>query len=137
MLTGQWLSTSLAQSMAKYITEFIGALFLVLTVGLTVTAQSPFAPLAIGSALMIMVYMGGHISGGHYNPAVSLAVLMRGKMDGKDFIPYVVAQVVGAFLAAGVVYLTQDQTVALVPAPGHSPSSCSSSSSPSPCASWS
>jgi aquaporin Z len=102
--------------MGKYLTEFIGAFFLVLTIGLTVTAQSPFAPLAIGSALMIMVYMGGHISGGHYNPAVSLAVLMRGKMDGKDFIPYVVAQVVGAFLAAGVVYMTQDQTFA--PAPG-------------------
>ena len=57
--------------MKNYLTEFIGTFFLVLTIGLTVIAQSPFAPLAIGSALMVMVYMGGHISGAHYNPAVS------------------------------------------------------------------
>jgi aquaporin Z len=63
--------------MARYLTEFIGTFFLVLTIGLCVVGESSLAPLAIGSALMIMVYMGGHISGGHYNPAVSLAVLMR------------------------------------------------------------
>ena len=58
-------------------TEFIGTFFLVLTVCLSVLTS---APLAIGSSLMVMVYMGGHISGGHYNPAVSLAVLLRGKL---------------------------------------------------------
>ena len=63
--------------MKKYLTEFIGTFFLVLTIGLTVL---PLAPLAIGSALMVMVYMGGHISGAHYNPAVTLAVFMRGKI---------------------------------------------------------
>ncbi len=55
--------------MAKYVTEFIGTFFLVLTIGLTVLGGSPMAPLAIGSSLMIMVYMGGHVSGAHYNPA--------------------------------------------------------------------
>ena len=66
--------------MRNYLTEFIGTFFLVLTIGLTVLGESPMAPLAIGASLMIMVYMGGHVSGGHYNPAVSLAVLLRGKM---------------------------------------------------------
>jgi len=63
--------------MKKYITEFIGTFFLVLTIGLTVNGGAgTMAPLAIGAALMIMVYAGGHISGGHYNPAVTLAVLL-------------------------------------------------------------
>jgi aquaporin Z len=61
----------------NYLTEFIGTFFLVLTIGLTVLGGTQLAPLAIGSSLMIMVYMGGHVSGGHYNPAVSLAVLLR------------------------------------------------------------
>ena len=91
--------------MKKYLTEFIGAFFLVLTVCLTVLAKVPMAPLAIGSALMIMVYMGGHVSGGHYNPAVSLAVLLRGKLSPADFVAYVVAQVAGAVVAALVAYV--------------------------------
>lgn len=66
--------------MHKYLTEFIGTFFLVLTIGLTVIPELPLAPLAIGASLMIMVYMGGHVSGGHYNPAVSFAVFLRGKM---------------------------------------------------------
>ena len=73
--------------MNKYLTELIGTFFLVLTIGLTVLSGSSLAPLAIGSALMVMVYMGGHISGAHYNPAVSVAVLLRGKMEKKDFVP--------------------------------------------------
>src|SRR4029077_13589440 len=87
-------------SMKKYLTEFIGTFFLVLTVCLTVLAKVPMAPLAIGCALMIMVYMGGHVSGGHYNPAVSLAVLLRGKMAAADFVPYLIAQVAGAIVAS-------------------------------------
>ena len=68
--------------MNKYITEFIGTFFLVLTVGLTAThtPNGVIPPLAIGAALMVMVYAGGHISGGHYNPAVTLGVLIRGKV---------------------------------------------------------
>lgn len=86
--------------MKKYLVEFIGAFFLVLTVGMTVIDpnSTQFAPLAIGSALMIMVYAGGHISGGHYNPAVTVAVWLRGRCPAADVLPYI-----GAQLAAGVV----------------------------------
>ncbi len=62
--------------MKKYVVEFIGTFFLVLTIGMVVIepGAGALAPLAIGSALAVMVYAGGHISGGHYNPAVTLAV---------------------------------------------------------------
>ena len=63
-----------------------------LTVGLTSLSQSPLAPLAIGSSLMIMVYMGGHVSGAHYNPAVTLAVLLRGRANTAEVLPYWIAQ---------------------------------------------
>ena len=74
------------------------------------------APLAIGAALMVMVYMGGHVSGGHYNPAVSLAVALRGKLDTRDIAPYMAMQVLGAVAAAAVVYVVVGRTFA--PAPG-------------------
>ena len=60
--------------MAKYLTEVTGTFFLVLTIGLTALSGTVLAPLAIGAALMVMVYMGGHVSGAPYNPAVSVAV---------------------------------------------------------------
>jgi aquaporin Z len=104
--------------MKKLVTEFIGTFFLVLTVGLTVVSGSAFAPLAIGSALMVMVYMGGHVSGGHYNPAVTLAVLLRGKMPKSDAVPYWVAQVLGSVAAAAVVQVVTGHTFAPSPAPG-------------------
>lgn len=86
----------------KLVVEGIGTYFLVLTVGLVVLppGAGDLAPLAIGSALMIMVYAGGHISGGHYNPAVTLAVLLRGKATGAELGGYWAAQVVGGLLAA-------------------------------------
>ena len=103
--------------MKNYLTEFIGTFFLVFTIGLTVIAESPFAPLAIGSALMVMVFMGGHISGAHYNPAVSLAVFLRGRMDSaKEMVYYWIAQILGALVAAVIVYLCVSDTFA--PAPG-------------------
>lgn len=91
--------------MNKYLVEFIGTFFLVLTVGCTVIDKGagPLAPLAIGAALMVMIFAGGHISGGHYNPAVTLGVWMRGKCDTKDLVPYWVAQIVGAVIAAFIV----------------------------------
>jgi len=92
--------------MRNYVTECIGTFFLVLTIGLTSASGTPLAPLAIGAALMVMVYMGGHISGAHYNPAVSLALVMRGKLPSKEFLPYVMAQVMGALAASAVVSLT-------------------------------
>jgi aquaporin Z len=61
------------------------------------------APLAIGSALMVMIYAGGHVSGGHYNPAVTLAVWMRGRCDAAAVPGYMVMQVAGALIAAVVV----------------------------------
>ena len=91
--------------MRAYLTEFIGTFFLVLTVGLTSVSGSPYAPIAIGSALMIMVYMGGHVSGGHYNPAVSLACCIRGALPWKEFVPYLVSQLLGAIAAGFVVYV--------------------------------
>ncbi|HTS87204.1 MAG TPA: MIP/aquaporin family protein [Gemmatimonadales bacterium] len=103
--------------MTRYLTEFVGTFFLVLTVGLTVVTQSPIAPLAIGASLMIMVYMGGHVSGGHYNPAVSLAAALRGKLAAREIAPYMVAQVLGAIVASLAVYLTAGQTFAPSPAP--------------------
>ncbi len=104
--------------MKKLLTEFIGTFFLVLTVGLMATAGSPFAPLAIGAGLTVMVYMGGHISGAHYNPAISLAMLLRGKLANRDFIPYVVAQLLGSTAAAAAVHLIVGRTFAPVPGDG-------------------
>ena len=104
--------------MNKYLTEFVGTFFLVLTIGLSVLGGTPMAPLAIGAVLMVMVYMGGHVSGGHYNPAVSLAVWLRGKLDARDIVPYMTMQVLGAVAAAAVVYAVLGRTFA--PAPGES-----------------
>jgi aquaporin Z len=91
--------------MNKYVAEFIGTFFLVLTIGCTVIGQGAgaLAPLAIGSALMVMIFAGGHISGGHFNPAVTLGVWLRGKCEAKDVAPYMVFQVMGALLAALIV----------------------------------
>jgi aquaporin Z len=99
----------------KLIVEFIGTFFLVFTVGMTVKGpdSSIMAPLAIGSALMVMVYAGGHFSGGHYNPAVTLGVTLRGKATWAEAIPYMVVQVVGGLVAAGLVLFIKGS----VPAP--------------------
>lgn len=85
----------------KLVTEAIGTFFLVLTIGCTVILSSDpvkgiIPPLAIGSALMVMVFAGGHISGGHYNPAVTLAATIRGRHPKGEVLPYWIAQVVGA-----------------------------------------
>jgi len=95
--------------MKKYVTELIGTFFLVLTVGLTAVYGSAgaMAPIAIGLVLAIMIYAGGPVSGGHFNPAVTIGVWLRGACPAKDVIPYIVAQVVGAILASLVAcYLT-------------------------------
>ncbi len=91
--------------MNKYIAEFIGTFFLVFTVGCTVIGGGTgvIPPLAIGAALMVMVYAGGHISGGHYNPAVTLGVLIRGKVSVADAVPYMISQLLAAAAAAATV----------------------------------
>ncbi len=97
----------------KLAVEAIGTFFLVLTVGMTVLEPGAgvMAPLAIGFALMMMVYMGGHVSGGHYNPAVTLGVMLRGKATTGELMGYWLAQILGALLAAVVtLYLKGEVT---------------------------
>jgi len=106
--------------MRKLLTEFIGTFFLVLTIGLAVLGGAPMAPLVIGAALMVMVYMGGHVSGAHYNPAVSLALVVAGKMEAKELVPYWLAQLVGATAAGFVVKVIMAKTFAPAPSEAHS-----------------
>ena len=108
----------------KLVVEFIGTFFLVLTVGMVVLepGAGSLAPLAIGSALMVMVYAGGHISGGHYNPAVSLAVMMRGKATATEMIGYWVAQVLAAVGAALVVGTFKESALVVATVPPTGPS---------------
>jgi aquaporin Z len=91
--------------MRKYVTEFIGTFFLVLTVGSTGIAAGPgvIPPLAIGSVLMVMIYAGGHVSGAHYNPAVTLGVFLRGRSAAVDVVPYWIAQLAAGIAAAAIV----------------------------------
>ena len=83
--------------MKKYLTEFVGTFFLVLIIGLSQN------PLAIGFGLTVLVYMGAHISGAHYNPAVSFAMLLRKEINSSDFFKYLLSQILGAFAAAFLV----------------------------------
>lgn len=91
--------------MNKYVVELIGTFFFVLTIGCVVIGggAGPVAPLAIGSALMVMIYAGGHVSGGHFNPAVTLGVTLRGRCAWAQAPIYMAAQLFGAALAAMVV----------------------------------
>lgn len=91
----------------KYVYEFIGTFFLVTVVGMVIiepgAAALGFAPLAIGTVLAVMIFAGGHVSGGHYNPAVSLAVFIRGDKQAFTFgnmIAYWVVQLIAGFVAA-------------------------------------
>jgi aquaporin Z len=104
----------------KLVVEFIGTFFLVFTVGASVRTGTSLAPLAIGAVLMVMVYAGGHISGGHYNPAVTMAALVRGRIGAGDAIGYWMAQLVAGLVAAVVVRATVDASQAHALAPhGH------------------
>jgi aquaporin Z len=88
---------------AKYLVEAIGTFVLVFTVGAAVASRSSLAPLAIGASLMVMIYAGGHVSGGHYNPAVTLAVWVRHRIGLRDAVGYWIAQFGAGVLAAAVV----------------------------------
>lgn len=103
--------------MKRYLVEFIGTFFLVLVIGLSVSGGVAMAPLAIGSILMVMVYMGGHISGGHYNPAVSLAALARGALGTKDFGFYLLAQILGGLAGAAVNAAVGPGPITVAPGP--------------------
>lgn len=102
----------------KVVTELTGTFFLVLVIGLTAGAGSPLAPIAIGCALMVIVYMGGHISGGHYNPAVSLALLLRGALPARDLLPYWAAQLSGGLLAGAATGFLLGKPLAVAPGVG-------------------
>lgn len=102
--------------MNKYLVEFIGTFFLVLTIGCSVIGGAVPAPLAIGMALAVMIYAGGHISGAHYNPAVTLAVTLRGKCAMGDAVPYMIFQVIGAAAAAFAVKFLYASKVAAMKA---------------------
>ena len=110
--------------MHKAAAEFIGTFFLVLTVGSTGIAAGPgvIAPLAIGSVLMVMIYAGGHVSGGHFNPAVTLGAFLRGRCPAGDVLVYFFAQVAGSMAAATVVLFLKVQQatpfIAPIPAAG-------------------
>jgi aquaporin Z len=84
------------------VTEFIGTFFLTFAVGVAALSGSGFVPLAAGASLMAMIYAGGHISGGHYNPAVTLAVLVRGRIGIREVVGYWITQVVGAVIAGAL-----------------------------------
>jgi len=102
--------------MPKYLTEFVGTFFFVLLIALVVNAESPLAPLFIGLALVAMVYMGGWISGAHYNPAVSLACAIRGALPMAQLAPYMISQIAGGALGGVVAALVFQKR--FLPAPG-------------------
>jgi len=92
--------------MPKYVAEFLGSMILVLTVGLNVMSHNPAAAWSIAASLMCMVYALGDISGGHFNPAVTVAVFLSGReiIPPLDVLLYSVVQILGG-LAAGLLYV--------------------------------
>jgi aquaporin Z len=103
----------------RLIAEFIGTFFLVVTVCAETSPKigaGPLAPLAIGAILMAMVFAGGHVSGGHYNPAVSLAVMIRGKLTAAEWLGYAMTQLAaaaaGGVAARGIVGSGRPETTA-------------------------
>tara|TARA_B100001758_G_scaffold247929_2_gene268668 strand:- start:83 stop:355 length:273 start_codon:yes stop_codon:yes gene_type:complete len=80
----------------KYLVEFLGTVFFLYVILATGNA------LAIGAALALAIFVGGKISGGHFNPAVSLMMLAKGKLNTKDGMIYVLAQVLGGMTALAI-----------------------------------
>ena len=95
--------------MKKYLIEFIGTFFLVSTIGLTGN------PLAIGVMLTILVYMGGHISGAHYNPAVTLSILFKKLIKKKEAVNYIIFQLLASFCAAFFVFSLNTELMHVAP----------------------
>jgi aquaporin Z len=102
---------------ARLLTEFVGTFIFLTAISLSSNA-GVLAPLAIGLTLMGMVYMGGHVSGAHYNPAVSLGLLLRGVLDARTMIAYWVAQLVAGGLAFAFGYLLSSHTPGIHPGDG-------------------
>lgn len=113
--------------MKKYFAEFFGTFWLVFggcgsavlaagipNLGIAYAGVS----LAFGLTVLTMAYAVGHISGGHFNPAVSVGLFVGGRFNGKDLLPYIVSQVIGAVAAAGVLYLIASGTAGFDAAAG-------------------
>jgi aquaporin Z len=98
----------------RLLTEFVGTFVFLSTIALA-GAAGPLAPIPIGTALMVMVYMGGHVSGGHYNPAVSFGVFLRGRLDPLTMVAYWVVQLVAGVLAFVFGYLVSGRTPGIHP----------------------
>ena len=98
--------------MKKLIIELLGTFFLVFTIFNVIASPTlgGFGALAIGVALMIMVYVGGHISGAHYNPAVSMGLLVSGNFESSNYVKYVLYQLIGAILAFVIAMLIRPDT---------------------------
>jgi len=94
--------TALPKVLAPYYAEFYGTMMLTLVITLSGGVGSVLAPFAIGSILMSMVFTYGHLSGGHYNPAVSFAVMIRGKLTPKRWVFYAMSQVIGGICGAAL-----------------------------------
>lgn len=105
--------------MKNLVTEFVGTFIFVFSIALAIVHAGAMAPLVIGSALMCVVYMGGHISGGHYNPAVTLAVYLRGKIRGPAALGYAAAQLAGATFAAMLGELVTRKALVVAPPTGY------------------
>lgn len=107
--------------MTRYAVEFLGTFLFVLVIATAATGGSSLAPLAIGAGLIAMVYMGGHLSGAHYNPAVTVAVTLRGKASPADLLPYWAAQFLGAFAATALGHAANQKLFFATPGAGVSP----------------
>ena len=94
---------ALNSTACAYATEAVGTLLLMFTVGVCVRSGSPLAPLGVGAVLMALIYAGGHISGAHYNPAVTVAALIRRRIGAREAVGYAVAQVIGGVVGAELV----------------------------------
>ena len=102
--------------MKALLTEAIGTFFLVLCVGLSVNQGAELAAIAIGFTLMVMVYAGGRISGGHYNPAVSFAAMLRGALPSAKLVPYWAAQLAGGVAAGFLIWKFTGHPLHVAPA---------------------
>jgi aquaporin Z len=102
---------------ARLLTEFAGTFLFLSAIALSGNAGA-FAPLAIGLALVALVYMGGHISGAQYNPAVSFGLFLRGVIEAPVMLAYWAVQLVAGILAFACAYLISGHTPGIHPGAG-------------------
>ncbi|MEX2382015.1 MAG: aquaporin [Opitutales bacterium] len=102
--------------MRKYFVEMLGTFFLVFTVGMTAIEPGAglFAPIAIGGVLAVMIFAGGHLSGGHFNPAVSIGAWLRGSLPVKEVPGYLIAQFTGGVAGALTAIYLKGETLEVV-----------------------